>query len=155
MSWMTDERAAAQILRGLADDQNPDRWKIWLRYGFIAAFAGIAVGGTYMKMRSPSALIARVTPAVAAQPETTMTFMALLPTNMPQGGRRNPEAEKMRWLLKPQRKQGPPRYGSDPVRQSSPLRSPSAHSDSGMRPRTHCSDTDVGETAKLIDRCNP
>ena len=110
MSWMTDERAAAQILRGLADDQNPDRWKIWLRYGFVLAFAGVAVGGTFLKMR---------------------------------------------WLLKPQRKQGPPRYGSDPVRQSSPLRSPSAHSDSGMRPRTHCSDTDVGETAKLIDRCNP
>ena len=85
MSWMTDERAAAQILRGLADDQNPDRWKIWLRYGFVLAFAGFAVGGTFLKMRSPSGPIARVTPAVAAQPETTMTFMALLPTNMPQG----------------------------------------------------------------------
>jgi hypothetical protein len=128
---MTDERAAAQILRGLANDQSSDRRKIWRRYGFILAFAGIAAGGTYLKMRSPSAPIARVTPAVAA----TMTFTALLPTDMPQGGWRNPEAEKMRWLLNPKRKQGPPRYGRDPVRQSSPPRSPSVHSDSGMRPR--------------------
>jgi hypothetical protein len=136
MSWMTDERVAAHIVRGLANDQNPDRWKIWLRYGFVVAFAGIAVGGTYLKMRSPSAPIARVTPAVAGEPETTMTFTALLPTDLPQGGWRNPEAEKMRWLLNPKRKQGPPLYGRDPVRQSSPPRSPSVHSDSGVRPRT-------------------
>jgi hypothetical protein len=136
MSWMTDERAAAQILRGLANDQNPDRWKIWLRYGFVVLFVGVATGGTYLKMRSPSAPIARTTPAVAAEPEAAMTFTALLPADMPQGGWRNPEAEKMRSHLNPQRKQGPPRYGRDPARQSSPPRSPSVHSDSGMRPRT-------------------
>jgi hypothetical protein len=120
MSWMIDERAAAQILRGLANDQNPDRWKLWLRYGFVVLLVGIAAGGTYLKMRSPPAPIAQVTPAVAAEPETTMTFATLLPADMPQGGWTNPEAEKMRWLLNPKRKQGLPRYGRDPVRQSSP-----------------------------------
>jgi hypothetical protein len=137
MSWMIDERAAAQILRGLANGPSPDRWKIWLRYGFIASFAGISVCGIYIKMWSPSAPIARVTPAIAAEPETTITLTALLPADMPQGGWRNPEAEKMRSHLNPKRKQGPPRYGSDPVRQSSPPRSPSVHSDSGTRPRAY------------------
>jgi hypothetical protein len=100
MTWMTDEHAA-QIIRGLANDQNLGRWKIWLRYGFIVLVAGIAAGGTFLKMRSPSAPIARVTPAVAAEPKTTMIFAPLLPADMPQGGWRNPEAEKMRRLLNP------------------------------------------------------
>jgi hypothetical protein len=98
MTWMIDEHAG-QILRGLANDQDIGRWKIWLRYGFIVLLAGIVVGGTFLKMRSPSAPIARATPSVAGEPETTMTFAPLLPADVPQGGWRNPEAEKMRRLL--------------------------------------------------------
>jgi hypothetical protein len=101
MSWMTDERVAAQILRGLANNQNSGHWKIWLRYGFVVLFAGIASGGTFLKMRSPSAPTAPVTPAVAVEPATTITFTPLLPTDMPRGGWRNPEAEKMRSHLNP------------------------------------------------------
>jgi hypothetical protein len=102
MSWMTDERAAAQILRGLYNNhnQNPGRWKIWLRYGFVVLFTGIAAGGTFLKVQPPSAPIARVTPKVAVEPETTITFPSLLPVDLPQVGWRNPEADKMRWLLK-------------------------------------------------------
>ena len=126
MSWMTDERAAKQIQRGLYNDQNPGRWKFWLRYGFVVLLAGIATGGTFLKMRSPSAPIARVTPEVAVEPTTITTFPSLLPANMPQGGWTNPEVEKMRWHLNPKRKQGPPRDGRDPVRQSLPVQRPAS-----------------------------
>jgi hypothetical protein len=101
MSWMTDERAAKQILGGLHNNQNPGRWKFWLRYGFVVLLAGIAAGGTFLTMRSPSPPIAPVTPEVAVEPTTTIAFPSLLPADMPQGGWKNPEVEKMRWRLNP------------------------------------------------------
>jgi hypothetical protein len=75
MAWMTDPHAA-QILRGLYPDQYAGWWKIWLRYGFVVLLAGIAAGGTLLKMR-PSSPIAPGTPEVGAAPKPTITFPSL------------------------------------------------------------------------------
>jgi hypothetical protein len=99
MAWMTDPHAE-KILRGLYYDQNAGRWKVRLRYGLVVLFAGIAAGGTFLKMRPPSAPIARVTPEVTAPPKTTITFPPMLTADLPQMGWKNPAVEKARWLLK-------------------------------------------------------
>jgi hypothetical protein len=98
MSWMIHEHAA-QIVRGLTNDKNPSRWKIWLLSGFVVFLVGIAGGWIFLKMRPPLAPIARDTPALAAEPTTT--FTPLLPAEMPQGGWTNPEAEMTRRNLNP------------------------------------------------------
>ena len=98
MTWMTDP-AAAQILRGLYYNPDAGRWKLWLRYGFVVLLAGIAAGGSFLKMRPSSSPIAPVTPEVGAAPKTT-TFPSLLTADLPRMGWRNPEVEKMRGLLK-------------------------------------------------------
>jgi hypothetical protein len=54
MTWLTDPHAE-QILRGLYPEQYPGWWKVRLRYGFVVLLAGIATGGTFLKMR-PSSL---------------------------------------------------------------------------------------------------
>lgn len=92
---MTDERAA-QIVRGLSNDKNPRRWKIWLLSGLFVFLARITGGGIFLTMRPPSAPVPRDPPELAAVPETTRTFMRLLLADMPQGGWINPEAEMMR-----------------------------------------------------------
>jgi hypothetical protein len=99
MVWMLDPQAD-QILRGLYKEQNPDRWKKWLRYGAVVAFAGIVAGATFLKLRPPSEPIVPVTTETATKPAATTTFPALLSSDLPQAGRRNAEAEKMRSLLK-------------------------------------------------------
>jgi hypothetical protein len=98
MTWMTDPHAA-QILRGLYPEQYAGWWKVWLRYGFVVLLAGIAAGGTVLKMRPSSLPIAPVTSEVGATPKTT-TFPSLLTADLPRMGWRNPEVEKMRGLLK-------------------------------------------------------
>jgi hypothetical protein len=98
MVWMTHPHAD-QILRGLYPEQYAGRWKVWLRYGFVMLLAGIAAGGTFLKIRPSLAPIAPVTPEVAAAPKTT-TFPSLLTADLPRKGWRNPEVEKMRRLLK-------------------------------------------------------
>jgi hypothetical protein len=100
MAWMTDPHAE-QILRGLYDDQNAGRWKVWLRYGLVVLLVGIAAGGTFLKLRPPSAPIAPVVTEVAVKPEKTITFPPLLTADQPQMGWRNPAVERIRWLLKP------------------------------------------------------
>ena len=97
MTWMTDPHAV-QILRGLYPDQYTG-WKVWRRYGFVVLLAGIATGGSFLKMRPSSSLIAPVTPEVGAAPKTR-TFPSLLTADLPRMGWRNPEVEKMRGLLK-------------------------------------------------------
>jgi hypothetical protein len=99
MAWMTDPHAA-QILRGLYPDQYAGWWKVWLRYGFVVLLAGIAAGGTLLKMRPSSTPIAPVTPEVTAALKTTITFPSLLTAELPRMGWRNPEVETMRRLLK-------------------------------------------------------
>ena len=99
MAWMTDPHAA-QILRGLYPDQYVGWWKVWLRYGFVVLLAGIAAGGTFLKMRPSSPPIAPGTPEVGAAPKTTITFPSLLMADLPRMGWRNPEVETMRRLLK-------------------------------------------------------
>ena len=99
MAWLTDPHAE-KILRGLYYDQNAGRCKVWLRYGLVVLFVGIAAGGTFLKMRPPSAPIARVTPEVTAPPKTTITFPPMLTADLPQMGWKNPAVEKARWLLK-------------------------------------------------------
>ena len=98
MTWMTDPHAE-QILRGLYPEQYAGWWKVWLRYGFVVLLAGIAAGGTFLKMRPPSPPIAPVTSEVGAAPKT-ITFPSLLMADLPRMGWRNPEVEKMRGLLK-------------------------------------------------------
>jgi hypothetical protein len=98
MVWMTHPHAD-QILRGLYPEQYAGRWKVWLRYGFVMLLAGIAAGGTFLKIRPSLPPIAPVTPEVAAAPKTT-TFPSLLTADLPRKGWRNPEVEKMRRLLK-------------------------------------------------------
>jgi len=95
MAWMTDEHAA-QIVRGLRNDKNPRRWKIWLLGGFFVFLAGITGGGIFLTMRPTSAPVPRDPPKLAVVPETTTTFTRLLLADMPQGGWINPEAEMMR-----------------------------------------------------------
>jgi hypothetical protein len=97
MTWMTDPHAD-QILRGLYPDQYAGWSKVWLRYGFVVLLAGIAAGGTFVKMRPASPPIAPVTPEAAATP--TITFPSLLTADLPGRGWRNPEVETMRRLLK-------------------------------------------------------
>jgi hypothetical protein len=99
MTWMTDPHAA-QILRGLYPDQYGGWWKVWLRYGFVVLLAGIAAGGTFLKIRPSSPPIAPATPEVGAAPKTTITFPSLLKSELPRMGWRNPEVEKTRGLLK-------------------------------------------------------
>ena len=98
MTWMTDPHAE-QILRGLYPEQYAGWWKIWLRYGFVVLLAGIATGGTFLKMRPSSPPIAPVSSEVGAAPKT-ITFPSLLTADLPRMGWRNPEVEKMRGLLK-------------------------------------------------------
>jgi hypothetical protein len=98
MTWMTDPHAE-QILRGLYPEQYAGWWKVGLRYGFVVLLAGIAAGGTFLKMRPSSPPIAPVTSEVDAAPKTT-TFPSLLTADLPRMGWRNPEVEKMRGLLK-------------------------------------------------------
>ncbi len=98
MTWMTDPHAE-QILRGLYPEQYARWWKVGLRYGFVVLLAGIAAGGTFLKMRPSSPPIAPVTSEVGAAPKTT-TFPSLLRADLPRMGWRNPEVEKMRRLLK-------------------------------------------------------
>jgi hypothetical protein len=99
MVWMTDPHAA-QILRGLYPDQNAGWWKVWLRYGLVVLLAGIAAGGTLLRVLPSSPPIAPVTPEVGAASKTTITFPSLLTADLPRMGWRNPEVEKMRGLLK-------------------------------------------------------
>jgi hypothetical protein len=106
MAWMTDPHAA-QILRGLYPDQYAGWWKVWLRYGFVVLLAGIAAGGTLVKMRPSSPPIAPGTPEVGAAPKTTITFPSLLTADLPRMGWRNPEVETMRRLLKSSRPRTP------------------------------------------------
>jgi hypothetical protein len=80
MTWMTDPHAV-QILRGLYPDQYTG-WKVWRRYGFVVLLAGIAAGGSFLKMRPSSSPIAPVTPEVGAAPKTT-TFPSLLTADLP------------------------------------------------------------------------
>jgi hypothetical protein len=71
-----------------------------------------------------------VTPAVAVEPEATITFPPRLPADMPQGGWRNPEAEIMQPYLnlhpqKPKQmetrhKPASMRHGETPERNASP-----------------------------------
>ena len=98
MTWMTDPHAG-QILRGLYPEQYAGWWKVGLRYGFVVLLAGVAAGGTLLKMRPSSPPIAPVTSEVGAAPKTT-TFPSLLTADLPRMGWRNPEVEKMRGLLK-------------------------------------------------------
>lgn len=98
MTWMTDPHAE-QILRGLYPEQYAGWRKVWLRYGFVVLLAGIAAGGTFLKMQPSSPPIAPVTSEVGAAPKTT-TFPSLLTADLPRMGWRNPEVEKMRGLLK-------------------------------------------------------
>jgi hypothetical protein len=100
MTWMLDAHAD-QILRGLYNEQDRHRWKTSLRYGLVVLLTGIAAGGTFVKLRPPSAPIAPVATEIAPKPETTITFPSLPPADLPRMGWRNPEVEKMRWLLKP------------------------------------------------------
>ena len=58
MAWMTDPHAE-QILRGLYYDQYVSHGKVWLRYGLVVLFLGIAAGGTFLKMRPPSGVVAK------------------------------------------------------------------------------------------------
>jgi hypothetical protein len=99
MAWMTDPHAE-KILRGLYYNQNTGLRKVWLQYGLAVLFVGIAAGGTFLKMRPPSAPIARTTPEVTAPPNPTITFPSLRTADLPQMGWKNPSVEKMRWLLK-------------------------------------------------------
>ena len=99
MAWMTDAHAE-QILRGLYYNQYASHGKVWLRYGLVVLFLGIAAGGTFLKMRPPSAPIARVAPEVTEGPKPTISFPPLLTADLPQMGWKNPPVEKMRWLLK-------------------------------------------------------
>jgi hypothetical protein len=98
MTWMTDPHAE-QILRGLYPEQYAGWWTVWLRYGFVVLLAGIAAGGTFLKMRPSSPPISPTTSEVGAAPKTT-TFPSLLTADLPRMGWRNPEVEKMRGLLK-------------------------------------------------------
>jgi hypothetical protein len=100
MTWMLDAHAN-QILRGLYNEKDRQRWKKWLRYGLVVLLTGIATGGTFLKLRSPSAPIAPVATEIGPKLETTITFPSLPPADLPRMGWRNPEVEKMRWLLKP------------------------------------------------------
>jgi hypothetical protein len=98
MAWMTDPHAE-QILRGLYPEQYGGWSKVWLRYGFVVLLAGIAAGGTFLKMRPSSPPIAAATPEVVAAPKTTISFPSLFTADLPRMGWRNPEVEKMRRLL--------------------------------------------------------
>jgi hypothetical protein len=82
---MTDEHAA-QIVRGLTNEKNLVRSRMWLLCGLLVLLVGIAAGGIFLKTRPPAVPIARVTRPVAADSEPTMTFTAHLPAEIPQGG---------------------------------------------------------------------
>jgi hypothetical protein len=90
---------AAQIVRGLANHKDRNRWKIWLLSGFALCLVGIAGGGILLKMRPPSASVAQDTAALLTEPEPTVTFSPLILANEPQGGWQNPDAEMMRKYL--------------------------------------------------------
>jgi hypothetical protein len=95
-----DDRPACRANpTGLYPEQYAGWWRVWLRYGFVVLLAGIAAGGTVLKMRPSSLPIAPVTSEVGATPKTT-TFPSLLTADLPRMGWRNPEVEKMRGLLK-------------------------------------------------------
>ena len=98
MVWMLDPHAD-RILRDLHEEQDRGRWKTWLRYGAVVAFAGIVAGATFLKLRPLSVPIAPVATEAATTPVMT-TFPSLLAADLPQAGWRNPEVEKMRSLLK-------------------------------------------------------
>src|SRR6516162_7888931 len=99
MVWMLDPHGD-QILRGLYKQQDRCRWKTWLRYGAVVVFAGIVAGATFVKLRPPSVPIAPVATEAPTEAATTITFPSLLPADPPQARWRNPEHEKMRWVLK-------------------------------------------------------
>jgi hypothetical protein len=112
MTWMLDAHAD-QILRGLYNEQDRHRWKTSLRYGLVVLLTGIAAGGTFLKLRPPSAPITPVATEIAPKPETTITFPSLPQADLPRMSWRNPEVEKMRRLLKPR----PPTTKLDTVNQ--------------------------------------
>jgi len=75
MVWMLDPHAD-RILRDLHKEQDRGRWKTWLRYGAVVAFAGIVAGATFLKLRPLSVPIAPVATEAATTPVMT-TFLCL------------------------------------------------------------------------------